>query len=252
MTLETIAIVSDTHLASRSERIDLLSNAYDIIADRGISDVFHSGDITDGNRVYKGQEFFLKVTGADAQADYIAEHYPKREGVTTHFILGNHDMSHFDREGADIGRLISHLRPDLDYLGQYYARVKFGSATMDLVHPGGGFQYAISYGVQRYVNELEGGSKANIIIFGHWHRTGYFVYRNIHCVLGGAFQDQNDYTRRRGLQPNKGFWILQFDERLSVFIPKWHAYYELKDDRIVRQMSKIHKPHPKKKRGKTT
>lgn len=239
-TLEDIAVVSDTHLCSTSDRLDLLKRAYDYAAnERGITRFFHAGDITDGYRVYKGQEFFLKCIGADQQADYVAEHYPQIKGVTTSYILGNHDMSHFDKGGVDIGRTIDAARPDLKCLGQYYARVQFGKVTMDLVHPHGGFAYAISYPVQRYVNELEGGSKANILIMGHFHRTMYTVYRNIHCLLAGAFQDQNDYTRRRGLQPNKGFWILQFgiDEKGVEFMrPEWHAYYELKDARIVREM----------------
>jgi predicted phosphodiesterase len=191
--------------------------------------------------VYKGQEFFLKCIGSDQQADYVVENYPRIKGVTTSYILGNHDMSHYDREGADIGRLIDAQRPDMKCLGQYYARVKFDNITLDLVHPHGGFSYAISYPLQRYVNELEGGSKANVLAMGHFHRTMYTVYRNIHCLLAGAFQDQNDYTRRRGLQPNKGFWILEFEgdnKGIINFKPEWHAYYELADARIVRQMKR--------------
>jgi len=243
MSLERIAVVSDTHLCSTSERLDLLGDAYKFLSEeRGVSTVFHAGDITDGYKVYKGQEFFLKCYGADDQANYVCEHYPQIKGVTTRFILGNHDMKHFDTSGVDIGKIISRDRPDLVYLGQYFARVQFDKATLDLVHPSGGFSYAISYPLQRYVNELEGGSKANILIMGHYHRTLYTVYRNINCLMPGAFQDQNDYTRRRGLQPNKGFWIIEFEhdtKGISMFRPEWHAYYELKDTRIVEQMSKL-------------
>lgn len=248
---EKIGILSDTHLGCTSERLDLLGKAYKMFEDNGVKDVYHAGDVSDGYRVYKGQEFYLKVVGADAQADYVAQNYPQIKGITTHFILGNHDMSHFDREGADIGKMISVRREDMKYLGQYYARVQFNRTKMDLVHPHGGFAYAISYPLQRYVNELEGGTKANILVMGHFHRTLFTVYRNICCIMPGAFQDQNDYTRRRGLQPNKGFWIVEFEhdaKGIVSFKPEWHAFYELKDTRAVREMAKIHKPRKKQKK----
>lgn len=223
-----VGVVSDTHICSKSERLDLLHSAYHIMKRAGITDVWHAGDIVDGNKVYKGQEFQLKRIGVDEQADYCVANYPRARGITTHFIAGNHDVSFWDREGIDVCRLISERRDDMDYLGQYYARIRLkGGCNVDLVHGRGGFSYAVSYPMQRFVNELEGGSKPNILIMGHFHRTLYMVHRNIHNLLPGAFQDQNDYTRRRGLQPNKGFWTLEFkvDSGVKEMEPRWYPYY---------------------------
>ena len=238
-----IGIVSDTHLASDGERLDRLHEFYDWLESEEIERVYHAGDISDGTNVYRGQEFHLKQIGTDKQAKYVIENFPQRKKIRTFFITGNHDLRAFERTRVDIGSLISRGveiteeetkphkiegRKDLKYLGQYYGRVKLNeSIKLDLVHPDGGFSYAISYPLQRYVNEIQGGNKPHILVMGHFHRTMYTVYRNIHCFMGGTFQDQNDYTRRRGIQPNLGGWLLEMeiDHGIKQMKPIWRAFY---------------------------
>jgi len=50
----TIGLLSDTHLGSAAEHLDALHEYYDMLADRGISRVFHCGDISDGWKVHTG------------------------------------------------------------------------------------------------------------------------------------------------------------------------------------------------------
>jgi predicted phosphodiesterase len=219
-------IVSDTHLGTESEDLEHLHEMYDIFKREGITRVFHSGDLTDGNGVYMGQENDLKVIGTERQAEYFNRNYPKIEGIETMVITGNHDLKAYRRSGIDVGNLIVHGgaipkdgsekqdfegRKDIIYLGRYYARVKWNNVNIDLAHPDYGFAYAISYSPQKYINELEGGQKPDILLFGHLHRMMYMVYRNIHLFMCGAFQKQNDYLKRKGIQPVRGGWIVELN-----------------------------------------
>jgi predicted phosphodiesterase len=223
-------VVSDTHLASDYEDLESLEKMYNIFSKEGINKVFHSGDITDGIGVYSGQENFLKVTGVAKQAKYVIENYPKKKGIETILISGNHDMKAFKSSGADVCSLITHGgfveentevlelegRKDIKYIGRYYGRVRWNDINIDLVHPDYGFAYAISYPIQKYINELEGGSKPDILLFGHLHRSIFMNYRNINVLMAGCFQVQNDYLKRKGIMPVRGGWIVEFEKDREI------------------------------------
>ncbi|MBW3003147.1 metallophosphoesterase family protein [Candidatus Woesearchaeota archaeon] len=241
-----IAIVSDTHGSSEATRYDLLEKFYQKCKEEGVTEVYHCGDITDGIGVYKGQENQLEEWGVDKQAAAVIAKYPKIKGITTYFITGNHDLKALNQTGVDVGNLIVQGtrvngrsikgRDDMVYLGQYYARIKFKhGASLDLVHPDGGIAYARSYKIQKYIDALEGGSKPSILALGHLHINGYFCYRNIHALMAGAFQDQNEFLRRKGIQPNKGGWIVEFkigkDGSIEYFKPQWVAFYDSKGEK---------------------
>lgn len=82
-------LISDTHLCSVAERLDLINKAYDEFASSGIRQVFHSGDLTDGFQEYRGHHQFVKVFGSQPQAQYVIQRYPRRDGITTYVIAGN-------------------------------------------------------------------------------------------------------------------------------------------------------------------
>jgi len=81
--------ISDTHLCSDAERLDLLKQAYLEMKSQKVSVILHCGDICDGWEVYAGHAQFVKVGGGAKQARYAIQHYPKVEGLTTYFISGN-------------------------------------------------------------------------------------------------------------------------------------------------------------------
>lgn len=79
-------VVSDTHLCSHSERLDVLEAAYNTFADMGITRVFHAGNMLDGE--FKFNRYELYAHGVHDQCAYMADHYPQRDGITTYFITG--------------------------------------------------------------------------------------------------------------------------------------------------------------------
>jgi len=140
-------IASDNHFGSKKATPKELEAMYDLFQKEGIKVVYHPGDITDGRNVYRGQDRELKYWGQDDQINYVIRKYPKREGIVTKFITGNHDLSLYQKEGApDPGVAIASKRPDLKYLGQIETNIKLpNDVKMRLIHPEGGGAYALCF-----------------------------------------------------------------------------------------------------------
>lgn len=202
-------LVSDTHIGSKMARQDCLEATYAIFDKERINRVFHCGDMTSGNRVYKGQEHETKYWGFDEQRDAVVSLYPHLKEGKTFWILGNHDASHLTLAGADIGEAIAKLRSDLIYVGQVEVDVKLArNTTLRLRHPSGGGAYALSYPMQKYINSLEGGQKPNILAQGHYHTRFEMEYRNIFAFQVPCYESQSLWLKEKGLQPVTGAWII--------------------------------------------
>lgn len=235
---ETIrfAIMGDTQFGSKYAQISYLHNFYDLCEKLGITDIYHTGDITDGLKMRKGHEFELYEHSADGQLEDVIMNYPKRDGITTHFITGNHDASLYKLAGYDIGRSIARDRSDMNYLGRDCAVVHLTpNCTLELRHPWDGTAYAVSYKIQKMAEAMEADSKPNILAVGHYHKAEYLFYRNIHILQTGCFQSQTPFTRGKGISVFMGGWIVtaRVDENgyIQGFAPEFIPYYySIKDD----------------------
>jgi DNA polymerase II small subunit/DNA polymerase delta subunit B len=83
-----LLLISDTHLASNYDRLDILNYLYDKADSKGVNYVLHSGDLTDGLSGRPQQIYDLKEVSYAGQRDYVIEKYP-RSGVPTYVISGN-------------------------------------------------------------------------------------------------------------------------------------------------------------------
>lgn len=175
-----VGLITDTHLCSNAERLDLVNFAYDTFKARGIKHVFHSGDLVDGQDVYRGHNQNLKVFGDMAQAAYFIRRYPTRQGITTYAIAGNHDLATYLKTGNDVASLIvngfehqgRHVegRKDIVYLGQYSHRIVFPQqVTMEMLHPIGNASYAKSYKQQKRSENMDRNSRPDLQVTGHFH-----------------------------------------------------------------------------------
>ncbi len=181
----SFAIIADTHLCSIEERLDDLALFYEEVRKRDIKIVVHAGDVIAGWGIYRGQENEVHTFGAHNQAKYVIKHFPKVDGVTTYFITGNHCLSFWNRSGIDIGELVSASRDDMIYLGQYEGEIELSGVKIRLLHPDGGGAYAISYKLQKILEQIPSGRKPHILVAGHYHTALYFFYRNIHTFQAG-------------------------------------------------------------------
>ena len=210
-------LISDTHFASKYADLDGVHQAYEMFRAEGIENVYHAGNIAEGQDSYPGQANYLTRIGAHEQAEEVAERLPKIKGIRSHFIGSStcHEGAYFKRDGLEFGILVSKTcgRADLHYLGLDSAdivlRGERGHATMRLMHPGGGMSYALSYRPQKLVESISGGEKPNILVIGHFHKFGYFDVRNVHTYLAGCLQFQTPFMLKHAIEAHRGFWIVE-------------------------------------------
>lgn len=206
-----IGIVSDTHIGSKQSRIDALNDFYDYAKREGVMIMLHAGDLIDGVGVYSGQESNLAAFTLEDQVELAITTYPKN-GLETLMISGNHDLKQYQKgRSPDPVKLFSDKRPDIQYLGKFHARIVLEDSIIyiDLIHPSYGSAYAVSYHIQKYIERIKPGEKPNILVWGHQHDAMYIFYRNIHTVKAGSFQDQTEYSLRKGLYTTIGGWIIE-------------------------------------------
>jgi predicted phosphodiesterase len=222
-------VVADTHLCSRYQQLTSLWDFYRLCGRRKIDTVFHCGDLVDGEKIYRGQEYELFVHGADGQTEYAVEHYPRVNGVTTRLIAGNHDCSFLSTSGYNVCAAVAKQRNDMTYLGDYLAFVDIENVRVALMHGHGGVAYARSYKIQKVCEQLSPEHKPNMLFLGHYHVPNITPgYRNIEAVQMSAFQSQTPYMATRGLMPFVAGLIveIQTDEiGLAKVSYEWIPFY---------------------------
>lgn len=213
-----LLLISDTHLASRYDRLDILRYLYEKAEDNGTNYVLHSGDITEGRSNRDDQIYSLKEASFDGQRDYVVEKYPK-SSVPTYFIAGNHDLWWVKRCGSDICREIAKERDDLTYLGSDCEDLKIGKLRVRLYHgSGGGNVYAKSYRLQKYLDSIDVSERPHILQTGHIHQAFFMKEGKTHCFQTSCLQDLTPYERSKGLSNDKSVWwvTVNFDGNGNV------------------------------------
>lgn len=227
-------VMSDTHYGSKVCMKDEIEDFVDTVYATGARTIFHCGDAIDNNCVYSTQTSEIELFGVDQQIDLMIEHLPKKPGLTYYLVLGNHDLKSQRKYGFNISRELTEARKDIVYLGDVRATVKIpdekGIDVM-LRHSGKGSQaYAMSYPLQRLIQNLPGGSKPNVFIGGHVHYGIYLPqYRNVHALYAGCFQGETTLTMEKEIPVSVGGWIcrVSLDESnwSKEFSPTWVGYY---------------------------
>lgn len=205
-------LLGDTHINSKYTQLTHLHALYDIYAQEGITDVYHTGDIDEGEEMRLGHKYECYTQGADCHVEEIVRVYPKRKNMITHLIIGNHDASLIKRAGMDIGIAIARERADMNYLGAMNAMVYLtDNCELELRHPGGGTAYAISYKTQKMIEAMGADEKPKIFAFGHFHKSEYLLYRNVHAIQTGTLQSQTPFMREHASSATMGGWIIEIE-----------------------------------------
>jgi predicted phosphodiesterase len=231
-------VVSDTHLGSKHERLDVLNSLYDIFAQEGITQVLHGGNWVEGESRFNKHD--IKIYGMDAQLNYFIDNYPARNGMRTFYVSGDdHEGWWQQREVINIGQTLEDKairvgRHDLKFLAYSEADIeltaKKGSAVLRLMHGGGGAAYAYSYVLQKQVESFQGGEKPAILIMGHHHKFDYCYPRSVHAIMPGCTQDQSIFMRKRKIEAHVGgviCWLQQADDGTPTrFRAEWIPFYD--------------------------
>lgn len=226
------AVVSDTHLGSKRERLDELHMAYDVLVDEGITTVYHPGDLVCGMGIFPGQINEVHQHTYEDQVAYAAENYPRRAGITTEIIGGNHDLEGlFGKMGANPVVAVCNQRDDIVYRGDYQATFELPQGTrINVLHPKGGMGYAADYKVRKLAEGYESGTKPNVLLVGHFHRRGAFEARGIQALLCGCFEGGGSFGARLGMSdPAVGFHIVTLtvgdDGSVVKFVAEWWRFW---------------------------
>lgn len=205
-----LLLISDTHLASKYDRLDILRYLYAKAEDMNVNYVLHSGDLTEGLSGRPQQLYELKEASYTGQRDYVIEKYPQ-SNIPTYLCAGNHDIWWIKQCGADIVRDICNHREDLHYLGSDCEDLKIGKLKIRLFHGKGGQAYAKSYKIQKYLDTIPVKEKPHILQTGHIHQAFYYKQDDTHCFQTSCLQDLTPFARSMGLSNDKSVWWLDID-----------------------------------------
>ncbi|MBR2833779.1 MAG: metallophosphoesterase family protein [Bacilli bacterium] len=228
-----ILVVSDTHFGNIHNQVHILNELYEEAYKRGVNTVFHIGDLTDGNypnRPENPRQQFLH--GFDEQVGYVVDMYPEIDGITTYYILGSHDETHYKNGQATVDFWVSKCRNDMVFLGQDTGEIKLDKVKYVLDHPGGGSAQSLSYKPQKRIEILESHNKPKVLLIGHYHKSYHFVYRNVQCVEVPALCAKTQFQQKQGLlNAVGGYFIKVYSDKngnVQYFEPE-EILYEPKD-----------------------
>lgn len=200
-----LLLISDTHLCSNYDRLDILRYLYDKAEDRGVKYILHSGDFTDGRSNRPEHIYELKETSYEGQVDYCVDKYPTFSGKT-YVISGNHDDWWYKSTGSEIVKAIAKRRDDIVYLGSDVADLKIGKLKIRLFHGKGGNAYAKSYKIQKYLDSIPLEERPHILQTGHVHQSFYMKQDDTHCFQTSCLEDLTPFARSMGLANDKSVW----------------------------------------------
>ena len=247
LTCTEVLVVSDTHFGNIHNQVHLLNNLYQEAYNRGITTVLHVGDVIDGNyleRKESPRQQFLH--GFDEQVGYVVDMYPEIDGMTTYYILGSHDETHYKNGQATVNFWVDRCRKDMKFLGQDTGEITIDKVKYVLDHPGGGSAQSLSYKPQKRIEILESHNKPKVLLIGHYHKSYAFAYRNIQCVQVPALCAKTQFQQKQGLINSVGGYFLKVysDKKgnIQYFEPE-EILYDYKDfwDEAGKDKNKVKK-----------
>lgn len=208
--------ISDTHLCSKYDRVDILKYLYKKADERDVHHVLHSGDFTDGMSHRPEHMYELRELSYEGQVGYCVKNYPKLEnGGKTYVISGNHDDWWYKQNGSEIIKSIAKERDDIVYLGAGSADLKIGKLRIRLFHGVGGPAYAKSYKLQKYVDMIPADELPDMVQTGHIHEAFFMLKGGTYCYQTGSIEDLTPYAKTKGYPNDKSCWWIdmQLDEK---------------------------------------
>lgn len=142
-------VISDTHIGSEKERLDLLEDTYNYCISKGIHVIFNCGDIID-NISNPG-----KVDSED-RVNYLLNNYPFDKSILNFIVLGNHDISPLKVYGQNLMTILNNYHHDLVTIGYCEGLINVKNEAIVLSHP--------------YIDcSLNANKQSKIVFYGHSH-----------------------------------------------------------------------------------
>ena len=176
-------LISDTRLGSTYQQLTILNDIYKKAKDMKYPNVILCGNISTG--LYSSTDPYNEtcfLPDTQVQVDYIAEHYPKVDGIKTYFITGKIDDKHLKYNKINIGKRVADLRDDMIYLGENSCNTKIDNVKMQIMSSKLSKTYTVSYRPQQQMDSFRSEDKPDILLMGGLLQMEKFTYRNVCCI----------------------------------------------------------------------
>jgi predicted phosphodiesterase/DNA-binding MarR family transcriptional regulator len=218
-TIRLLAI-SDTHLLSKYQNLNLLKKLYEEETS-DVDGILHCGDFTDGppTRGYSGHIYDVVAIPTSTIIEWLIDVYPKPKSkdALTYAILGNHDLWFFRDSGVDILREVSRRRRDIVYSGNIdreFGIVKIKGILVALFHPeksrpytaGQDLQNFTKYAedfVKRHIKDLE---SVKLCFLGNYHVAATLAVNDKMAIMVPSLKSPDSYFIPRGKSAFIGAW----------------------------------------------
>lgn len=157
-----LVFISDLHLASIKDRVDLLNQVYDFCSKKGIHIIINGGDMLDGFLGYATK----KYTSFEQQIEYMLKVYPYDKNILNFTCLGNHEADALERTGQNLETILEIKRHDIIPLGYGIGKLKIKNDEIIIKHPKTNLSKNVDI------------SNNNLVIYGHSHRAKNEVHQN--------------------------------------------------------------------------
>ena len=123
--------ISDLHLSSEKERLDLLDEAYNLGIKENIHIIINCGDFING-LIGPGKK---KHKTYEDQIEYALKIHPFDKNILNFICLGNHDYKSLETTGQNIKTALEYRRHDIVPLGYGSGTLKIKNDEIIVTHP---------------------------------------------------------------------------------------------------------------------
>ena len=149
--------ISDLHIGSVGERIDLLETVKNYVLKHNIHVIFNAGDFIEN--IYEDSTQELINPTLESQVKKVLKSFPKENKLITFTLYGNHDYKSLKDVGFDIARYLEEKRYDLVSLGYGHCEILLKNDCIGIIH-------ALKKGYRE-----EAPKDASITFKGHSHKS---------------------------------------------------------------------------------
>lgn len=124
-------LISDLHLGTKEERLDLLNLVYDNAIKRGVHIIINGGDLING---LTSERKNICQTHLE-QCEYFIEKHPYDDSILNVCVLGNHDVKGLNEQGINLARILENYRQDFAIAGIENGKIIAKNDCIYMYHP---------------------------------------------------------------------------------------------------------------------
>ena len=124
-------LISDLHLGTIEERLDLLNLLYDYAMKNGIHLIINGGDLING---LTSERKNICRTHLE-QCEYFIENHPFDINILNICVLGNHDVKGLRKDGVNFARILENYRTDFAIAGIENGHILVKNDFINMYHP---------------------------------------------------------------------------------------------------------------------